>query len=247
MSAIKHFIQESILRDELDTFLANELERAGYAGVELARTPLGARIIIYATKPGVVIGRRGTTIRELAKMVEDKFKLSNPQIAVSEIEVPELNARVMASQIADSLQRGLNFRRSGFWAVNQVMKAGALGVEVIIRGKLRTQRHRTEKYKTGYVPTSGDPALTNVRVAVHHVKLKQGLLGITVKIVPPDAVFPDLIKPEFKPELLTNLQIEVSAKESPKVEDKNQEMEPEVTTAEEQKEDDKVANTEESK
>ena len=197
MSAIKHFIEESILKEEIDAFLAKELERAGYAGVEVARTPLGARIIIYAMKPGLVIGRRGTTIRDLAKVVEERFKLSNPQIAVSEIEVPELNARVMASQIANSLQRGLNFRRTGFWALNQIVKAGALGTEIIIRGKLRTQRHRTEKYRAGYIPSSGDFALKNVRVAVTSVKLKQGMLGITVKIVPPDAIFPDLAKPKL--------------------------------------------------
>ena len=91
MSAIKHFIDESIRREEIDEFLAKELEKAGYANAEIARTPLGTRIVIYAMKPGLVIGRRGENIRELTKIIEEKFKLSNPQIAVSEIEVPELN------------------------------------------------------------------------------------------------------------------------------------------------------------
>jgi len=191
MSVIKHFIDEAIRREEIDAFLAKELERAGYASAEIARTPLGTRIIIYAMKPGLVIGRRGTNIRELARVVEEKFKLSNPQIAVSEVEVPELNARVMASRVAEALQRGLHFRRIGFWALNQIMRAGALGAEIVISGKLRTQRHRSEKYRAGYIPRSGEPAIRNTRVAITHVKLKQGLLGITVKIIPPDATFPD--------------------------------------------------------
>ena len=191
MSAIKHFIDESIRREEIDAFLAKELERAGYASAEIARTPLGTRIIIYAMKPGLIIGRRGENIRELTKVIEEKFKLSNPQIAVSEIEVPELNARIMASRIVDSLQKGTHFRRTSFWVLNQIMKGGALGAEIVVRGTLTSQRHRSEKSRAGYIPRSGDPALKNTRLAVVHVKLKQGLLGINVKIIPPDASFPD--------------------------------------------------------
>ncbi|MFH0897838.1 MAG: 30S ribosomal protein S3 [Candidatus Bathyarchaeota archaeon] len=197
MSAIKHFIEESIRSEEIDEFLSKELERAGYARAEIAKTPLGTRIIIYAMKPGLVIGRRGENIRELTRIIEEKFKLSNPQIAVSEIEVPELDARIMASRIADALQKGTHFRRTGFWVLNQIMKAGALGTEIIIRGKLTSQRHRYEKYRAGYIPRSGEPAIRNTRVAVVHIKLKQGLLGINVKIIPPDAVFPDRIT--YKP------------------------------------------------
>ena len=59
------------------------------------------------------------------------------------------------------------------------------------KGKLRSRRHRYEKYKEGYIPRSGDPALKNTRKAVTSVKLNQGVLGINVKIIPPGATFPD--------------------------------------------------------
>src|SRR5512136_49652 len=177
MSTITHFINEAIRNEEIDEFLEKKLDKAGFGGAEVARTPLGTRVIIYATRPGLVIGRRGSNIVELTHLLEEKFKLQNPQIPVSEIEVPELNARVMALRIADALQRGLNFRRTGFWALNQIMKAGALGAEITIKGKLRTQRHRTEKYLAGYLPKSGDPAMRLVRKGIVDVKLKQGLLG----------------------------------------------------------------------
>ena len=193
MSTIRHFIDESIRSTELDEFLAKELDRAGYGGVEATKTPLGTRLIIYAARPGVVIGRRGTNIRELTRILEEKFKLPNPQIAVSEVEVPELNPEIMASRIADALQRGIHYRRAGFWALNQIMRAGALGVEIIIKGKLRSRRHRYEKYRDGYIPRSGDPALKNTKTAVTSVKLKQGVLGVNVKIIPPEAIFPDKI------------------------------------------------------
>ena len=190
---MRHFIEDSVRNMEIDEFLAKELERSGFGGVEVARTPLGTRVIIYATRPGIVIGRRGTNIRDLSRILEEKFKLPNPQIAVSEIEVPELNARVMSHQIADALQRGIHFRRTCFWALNQITRAGAMGVEIIIRGKLTSQRHRYEKYLAGYVPHSGDPTLKNSRVSVISVQLKQGMIGINVRIIPPGAIFPDRV------------------------------------------------------
>jgi small subunit ribosomal protein S3 len=136
MSIVKHFIDKSIRKVEIDEFLMKELERAGYAGAEITNTPLGARVIIYAMKPGIVIGRRGTTIRALTQLLEDKFNLMNPQIAVSEVEIPELHPGIMASRIKEALERGIHFRRSGFWALNRIMGAGALGAEIVISGKL---------------------------------------------------------------------------------------------------------------
>jgi small subunit ribosomal protein S3 len=197
MSTIKHFINDALRDSEIDEFLQKELERAGYGGVEITSTPLGTRVIISAMRLGIIIGRRGTAIRDLAKKIEEKFGLTNPQIAVAEIEVPELNPRIMASRIVDGLQRGIHFRRSGFWSLNRIMGAGALGAEIIISGKLRTRRHRYEKYRAGYIPSSGEPAIKNVKTAIRHVKLRPGILGVKVKIVPPDAEFPDRIKLTF--------------------------------------------------
>ncbi len=194
MSTITHFIDEAIRNKEIDEYLEKKLDKAGFGGAEIARTPLGTRVIIYATRPGLVIGRRGSNIVELTHLLESKFKLQNPQIAVSEIEVPELNARVMASRMADALQRGIHFRRTGFWALNQIMKAGALGAEIIVRGKLTSQRHRYEKYREGYIVRSGDPSIRSVRSAVTSVQLKQGLIGISIKIIPPGASFPDRVQ-----------------------------------------------------
>jgi len=194
MSVVKHFISESIKKNEIDEFLQKELARAGYGGVNISKTPLGTHIVIYAMRPGLVIGRGGGTIRELARILEEKFNVPNPQISVSEMEIPELNAYVVASRIASALQRGIHFRRSGYWALNRVMEAGALGVEIIISGKLRTDRSRYEKFKAGYLPKCGDAALTYVRKAGVDVQLKPGTLGVKVRIMPPDAEFPDKTK-----------------------------------------------------
>ena len=207
MSVVKHFITESIKKTEIDEFLQKKLERAGYGGVTISKTPLGTHIVVYAMRPGLVIGRGGETIRELASILEEKFKVSNPQISVSEIEIPELNAYVVASRVAGALQRGVHFRRAGFWSLNQVMEAGALGAEIVISGKLRTERARYEKFKAGYLVKCGEPSIKYMQRAEVHVQLKPGIFGVRVKIMPPDAIFPDKIK------IVENLPPETKATE----------------------------------
>ena len=108
MSIVKRFITEAIKRTEIDELLQKKLERAGYGGVNLSKTPLGTHVVIYAMRPGLVIGRGGETIKELATVLEENFKISNPQISVSEIEVPELNAYVVGCRVASALQRGIH-------------------------------------------------------------------------------------------------------------------------------------------
>lgn len=193
MSIVKRFITESIKRTEIDEFLEKKLERAGYGGVNISKTPLGTHVVIYAMRPGLVIGRGGETIKELAASLEQNFKVSNPQISVSEIEVPEFNAHVIANRVASALERGVHFRRAGFWALNQVMEAGALGCEIVISGKLTTERARFEKFRAGHYPIVGEPALVAMKTAEAHVQLKPGMIGVRVKIMPPDAYFPDKV------------------------------------------------------
>ncbi len=194
MSSVRYFIEESVKKNTIDEFLWKEFERAGYGGVDITRTPLGTNVVIYVMRPGIIIGHGGRTIKNLAKILEEKFQLSNPQISVAEIEVPELNPYIMASRIAAALQRGVHFRRAGFWALNQIMDAGALGVEIIISGKLRTERARSEKFRAGYMPKSGDPAIKYVRKASVHAQLKPGIFGIKVHILPPNIKLPDQVE-----------------------------------------------------
>ncbi len=191
MSALRQIIDESRKRLNVDEYLQRELARAGYGGVEITKTPLGTRVTVYAVKPGLVIGRGGESIRSLARNLESIYGLFNPQIAVAEVPIPELNPKIMASKITSALERGVHFRRACYWALNSIMKAGALGAEIIVSGKLTTERARTEKFKTGYLPKVGDPVLKNVLAAVFATQLKQGLIGIHVSIVPPTYASPD--------------------------------------------------------
>jgi len=199
VSGVHHFISGAIKKAEIDEYLSFRLRDAGYGGLDIAKTPLGVRITVQAMKPGLVIGRGGETIRGLSLELGEKFGLSNPQISVSEVPVPELNPYIVASQIAQAAQRGIHFRRAGFWALERVMKAGALGAEITVRGKLTSERSRHEKFKSGYLPKVGDAALKNIRTAVVNIQLKPGLWGIAVSILPPTSVFPDRISVKEKP------------------------------------------------
>ncbi len=238
MSIVKRFITESIKRTEIDEFLQKKLERAGYGGVNLSKTPLGTHVVIYAMRPGLVIGRGGETIKELASALEQNFKVSNPQISVSEIEVPEFNAHVVANRVASALERGVHFRRAGFWALNQVMEAGALGAEIVISGKLTTERARFEKFKAGHFPIVGEPALRAMKTAEAHVQLKPGIIGVRVKIMPPDASFPDkvtIVVPAPEEEKVTVAKPEPAAAPAPAPEPAKgaqKEPEPEVQAKE---------------
>ncbi|MFB0543513.1 MAG: 30S ribosomal protein S3, partial [Candidatus Bathyarchaeia archaeon] len=178
------------------------------------KTPMGTQITLYTMRPGRVIGKRGQTIKELSARLEKDLGIPNPQIAVVEVEVPELDAFIMASRIAMAIERGVHYRRSIFWAARRIMAAGALGVEILIKGKIRSGRSRYEVVREGFIPKSGQPALEQVKTATIPVKLKQGIQGITVTIVPPDAEFPDKISLEGLPEMLETEAEPVSPEEA---------------------------------
>lgn len=193
MSAIKNVMKNYYRNMELDEFLAGELAEAGYGGVDVQKTPVGTRITLYITRPGLVIGRKGMGIKDLTSKLETRFGLANPQISVLEVEIPELNPRIMANRASQQITRGTAFRRAAFWTLNTIMNAGALGAEITISGKLRSERAHFEKYTMGIVPKSGEVAKRVVKEAVAHVLLKMGLYGIKVKIA-----YKDAIPPEFE-------------------------------------------------
>ncbi|MCS7140078.1 MAG: 30S ribosomal protein S3 [Candidatus Nezhaarchaeota archaeon] len=184
----KSFVAKALKRLDVDSFLQKELERAGYVKVELQKTPLGTNVTIYAERPGMVIGRHGSMVHELTQRLEKMFGIEKPQIGVAPIEVPELNAKIMAQRIKAALERGIHFRRAAYIALNQIMEAGALGGEVRIKGKLRTERARYEKLRAGIILKAGQISQEHVDTAVSHAYLKQGKIGIKVRIVLPSAL-----------------------------------------------------------
>ena len=189
----KDFVTEGLRRTKIDEYLEKELERAGYGGMEIQVTPLGTMVIVFAERPGMVIGRGGKTVRQITQNLKNKFDLDNPQVEVKEVDVPELNARIMASKIANMLQRGMHFRRVAYSTIRRIMGAGAQGVEVTISGKIRGSRSAVAKFTEGYIKKCGEPATRFVEEGFATAPLKPGVLGIIVRIMPPEAVLPDKV------------------------------------------------------
>lgn len=232
MSVVKRIIDDSKEKLKVDELLAAEFESAGYGGITLTKTPLGAQINLFTMRPGRVIGKRGRSIKAASARLEEELGLENPQITVVEIEVPELNPRIMAARISNALERGIHYRRSIFWSLRRIMESGAIGCEIVIKGPLRSSRGRYEKVSEGYIPKSGDPALKQAQKATIHVKMKRGTVGVTVTIVPSEAKFPDKVDLTDLPEIDYSKE-EIEEYEGPYESEEQPlvEPEPEIATA----------------
>ena len=190
MAAERKIVAEHVRRVLLKEYLMKEVSRAGFGGLEVQRTPMGTRVILTTERPGLVIGRRGQTIKNLTQVIEEQFGFENPQIEVQEVPNASLNAQIMAEKLAFSLERGWHFRRAGHSTVRRIMDAGARGCYIIVAGKLSGQRHRTEKFKEGNIKFCGDTKAQFIEHGYAVAKLKMGVIGVTVEIMVKDAKMP---------------------------------------------------------
>ena len=185
------FIENGLQRAQIDEFFGDELARAGYGGMDIAKTPMGTQIVLKAEKPGMVIGKGGKNIRKITTELTDRFGMEDPQIDVQEVDEPDLNARIVADRLANALERGWYFRKAGHTTIDRIMDAGALGAEIVLSGKVTGARSRVEKFNRGYIKHNGEPAQTVVDEGQGVAVMKLGTIGVTVKIIPPGAVLPD--------------------------------------------------------
>lgn len=190
MASERKFTQENIRRVLLKEHLMKTVDRAGFGGVDVQRTPMGTRVTLVVERPGIVIGRRGAAIKSLTKDIEDKFHYDNPQIEVQEVENPNLNAQIMAEKLAFALERGWHFRRAGHSTVRRIMESGARGCLIIISGKLTGERHRTEKFKDGSIKYCGETRNLFIGTGFAVAKLKPGVIGVQVEIMQAGARLP---------------------------------------------------------
>jgi len=194
MTGERKFIRENTNRILIKEFLIKKIEGAGFGGMNIQRTPMGTRINILVERPGMVIGKSGSKIKELTEAIKNNFKVDNPQIEIEEAgRKASLNAKIMAEKLAEALERGWHFRRAGHSTVRRIMEAGAKGCQVIIAGKLTGARHRTEKFTEGHIKFCGETARQVMGVGYATAKLKAGVLGIKVRIMAPNAKLPDEI------------------------------------------------------
>ena len=191
MSAVKNVIKDNYNMMLLNNYLRSKIKESGFSKVEVSKTPTGTRVVLYVTRPGIVIGRKGTGIRELTEKLETEFGLKNPQISVEEIKKPELSPRVMCNRMAAHLERGTAFRRATMWTMQQIMENDAMGTQITISGKLRGDRSAFEKHVAGILPRAGHHADVIVSEDIVHVETPMGLIGIRIRIAQKEKLIPE--------------------------------------------------------
>lgn len=183
------------IRDfEVQEFISRELTTTGYTRTEIQRTPLGDKVIVYTSRPGLVVGRKGANIKKLTDILKRKFNMDNPQIEIGEVTNPLFDAQLVAERIAFTLERygAMRFKSVGYKILQQIIDAGALGAEITISGRgLPSSRAKSWKFMDGYLKKSGDISQNQVSKGLTTVNLRSGTIGIKVVIMTPDIILPD--------------------------------------------------------
>ncbi|MCK9596907.1 30S ribosomal protein S3 [Candidatus Pacearchaeota archaeon] len=189
--------------------------------VRIEYTPVGEKVIVSTNKPGLVIGKRGEKIEELTDLLKTKFKLENPRVEIEEITRPEFDAQIVADEIALGLERlgPMKFKVLAYKSLQRVMNAGALGVEIVLGGKLPSSRAKSWRFSQGYLRKIGDSAKVVDR-AKAVAQTKPGTIGIKVSILSPDAILKDrldLNKGVVDKMIMNSIQEEIEEKTEKKV------------------------------
>ena len=231
----RKFIAQKIKEYQIQEYIANNLKNVGHSHTKMIKTPLGEKIIISASRPGLIVGRKGQNIKELTKTLKKRFGLENPQIEISEVKDINLDANIVAERITDSLERfgAQKFKAIGHKTMENIMDAGALGVEIIVSGKIPSSRAKSWRFYSGYLKKCGDIAIVGVDKAHLQAKLKTGVVGVKVSIMPPGTKLPD--------------KIELIEQKEEKVEEVKEEKKEEVEQKETKDEVKKEVNGEKSK
>jgi len=224
----RKIVQQNFLNYSIAEFLRRESGDVAIDRTIFEKTPLGERVTIYTSTPGLVIGREGSNIKKLTLALKKEFNFENPQIKIGEVKNPNLSASIVAKVIANSLSRfgSQKFKLTGFKALSGVMYAGALGVEIRITGKLPSSRSKSWRFHKGYLKKTGYVSDFLVDKAIESVTLKTGVVGIQVMIMLPDTPLPDKIEyieipttvEETEKEIISEKEEVVEGKEKVKTE-----------------------------
>jgi small subunit ribosomal protein S3 len=236
----RDFVSRKKTEYQIQEFIKSNLRGVGLSHSKIQRTPLGEKIIIHASRPGLVIGGGGSNIKKLTRELKKKFGLENPQIEIAEIKEVNLIASVVGERIATSLEKfgTMRFKGVGHKAMADVLNSGAKGVEILISGKIPSARARTWRFYQGYIKKCGNAAITLVDTAYTTANLKSGVVGVKVSIMPPNVRLPDDVR--YK-EIQEEVVEEVKGKEA---EELQKEIE-EKTEIKEEKETKKEKKTKE--
>lgn len=214
----RKFVAEKMKQQKVQEFISETLKNVGHSHTTISRTPLGDKVTIFASKPGLVVGRKGENIKKLTNTLKKRFNLDNPQIEIAEVTEPNLDAQIVAERIASTLERfGVNkFKAIGHKTMMDVMGAGAMGIEITISGRVPSQRAKTWRFYKGYLKKCGNIATEGVMHAQAVCILKTGEVGVQVKIMGPNVKLPDDIEVKVPTAVVEAPKVEAKVEEKPK-------------------------------
>lgn len=209
----RKFVAEKMRDLLVQSFMSEQIGKGKYSYFEIKKTPLGEKIVIYTSRPGLIVGKKGENIKNLTQILKSKFKMENPQIEVAEVMSPDLDAQTVAEHVVNTLEKfgPKRFKAVGYKALQKIIDSGAMGAEIVIGGRgVPSSRAKTWRFYAGYLKKSGDIAASKVLKGESVANLKSGSVGVKVSIMHPDTILPDKIelKEIKKPE-----QVEIKVEE----------------------------------
>ena len=193
----RKFVIQKLKEKQVQDFVASELVKSGNSRIEIRRTPLGEKIIIYTSRPGLIVGKKGENIKRLTTVLKERFNMTNPEIEVEEIANPHIDASSVADNIAYTLERygPKRFKFIGYDTLNTIMSQGVLGAEIIISGRgVPGARAKSWRFSAGHLKKSGDVSDSKVQRAATVANLRSGTIGIKVAIMPKGTILPDKVE-----------------------------------------------------
>ncbi len=190
----KKFVNVRKEEYNIKQFVKRMFGKGKVSKVRIEYTPVGEKIIVSTHKPGWIIGKRGEKINELTEVLKKRFKMENPHVDIEEIMHPEFDAQLTADEIALTLERfgAMKYKAASYRVLGKIKNSGALGAELVVSGKLPSDRARVWRFAFGYLKKTGDAA-NLVDRAESVANTKQGVVGIKVAILAPGVKMPDQI------------------------------------------------------
>jgi small subunit ribosomal protein S3 len=165
---------------QVRAYVEKTLAAASVSRIQIERTANVAKIIIHSARPGVIIGRKGSGIADMTKVIAKQMGV-DVHINIAEIKKPDLDATLIANGVARQLERRIMFRRAMKRSVQSAMRAGALGVKMMVGGRLGgAEIARSEWYREGRVPLHTLSA--DIDYGVARASTTYGVIGIKVWI-----------------------------------------------------------------
>jgi small subunit ribosomal protein S3e len=192
-STKKKFVADGVFRAEINELLMQALAEFGFAGIEVNFTKSATEVRVLVSKFNDLMDQSklsGIKIKELRGLIEQRFGFDKDpnhtfKLLAKKTTHGGLSAHEQAEFLKKKLLLGIPVRSAAMNVIRQMLQKGAKGCEVIVSGKLRQQRAKSMKFRDGYMIHSGQPRISYMDTAVRHIGLRQGIIGVKVRIMLP--------------------------------------------------------------